>query len=186
MSIHPLRTHIEEIVPLADEEFDFVLSHFTPLKKRKHQYLVQEGELVNKEFWVIKGCLKAYFFNENGKEHIMQFAMENWWMTDYEAFNNQVKASISVDCIEDCDLLVLSYENKEKLSLEMHKMARFWEKKNKLAYIAAQKRILSLCRNTAKERYEMLRQQYPQLMQRVPKKMIASYLGVSRETLSRM
>ncbi len=186
MHIHPLRAHIEEVLPLTDQEFDFILSHFTPLSKRKHQYLVQEGELVDKEHWVIKGCLKAYFFDQNGKEYIVQFAMENWWITDYEAFNNQVRASFSVDCIENCELLAIDYASREKLSSEMHKMERFWAKKTKLAFIASQKRILSLCRNTAKERYEMLLNQYPQLVQRVPKKMLASYLGVSRETLSRL
>lgn len=186
MSLHPLRRHIEEILPLTDDEFEFILSHFTKVTKRKHQYLVQEGEYVNKEFWVIKGCLKSYFFDENGKEHIVQFAMENWWITDYEAFNNQVKANISVDCIEDCELLVISYEQREKLSMNMHKMERFWAKKTKLALIASQKRILSMMRDTAKERYEILQRQYPQLIQRLPKKLIASYLGVSRETLSRL
>ena len=75
--MHPLRKHIEELINLTDEEFDMVLSHFEPIKKRKHQYLVQEGELVDKEFWVLKGCLKSYFVDDEGKEHILQFGMEN-------------------------------------------------------------------------------------------------------------
>ena len=75
--IHPLRQHIEEIIPFTDEEFDRILSHFETVKKRKHQYIVQEGEYVNKEYWIIKGCLKSYFTRDNGKEHILQFGMEN-------------------------------------------------------------------------------------------------------------
>lgn len=183
---HPLRQHIEEIISLTDEEFDFILGHFERVKKRKHQFLVQEGDFVNKEYWVIKGCLKTYFFDNTGKEHILQFAMENWWTSDYEAFTSQTKAKTSIDCIEDTELLYITFENREKLTSEMHKMERFWAKKSKIGRIALQNRILSLLKNSAKERYDLLLKQYPQLFQRVSKKLIASYLGVSRETLSRL
>jgi CRP-like cAMP-binding protein len=182
---HQLRRHIEELENLSDEEFEHIFSYFKPVKKRKHQFIVEEGEAVNKEFWVVKGCLKSYFFDEKGKEHILQFAMENWWATDYDAFVNRTKARISIDCIEDCELLYITYEDREKLLSEIHKMERFWRKKTKVGYIALQNRILSLLKNTAQERYDMLFNQYPELFQRVPKKLIAAYLGVSRETLSR-
>ncbi|CAM1360526.1 Crp/Fnr family transcriptional regulator [Tenacibaculum xiamenense] len=184
--MHPLRKHIEEIVSLTDEEFDFVLNHFAYVKKRKHQYIVQEGEVVSKEFWIIKGCLKSYFVDDSGKEHILQFGMENWWITDYESFVKQKNSKIYIDCIEDSELLYISFENREKLTAQMHKMERFWAKKSKLGRIALQNRVLSLLRNSTKERYELLLEQYPKLFQRVPKKMIAAYLGVSRETLSRL
>ena len=183
---HPLRRHIEEIITLTDKEFDFILSHFKPLKRRKHQYVVQEGEFVDKEFWIVKGCLKSYFIDDQGKEHILQFGMENWWITDYEAFVKQVKSKTSIDCIEDSELLYITYQNREKLTAEMHKMERFWAKKSKLGRIALQNRVLSLLRNSTKEQYNILLEQYPKLFQRVPKKMIAAYLGVSRETLSRL
>ncbi len=183
---HPLRTHIEEIVPLTDEEFDFVLSHFGHIKRRKHQYIVQEGEFVDKEYWVIKGCLKSYFLDESGKEHILQFGMENWWITDYESFVKKTKSKTSIDCLEDCELLYITYENREILTSKMHKMERFWAKKSKLGRIALQNRILSLLKNSVKERYDLFLEQYPQLLQRIPKRLIASYLGVSRETLSRL
>ncbi len=184
--IHPLRQHIEEIIILTDEEFDFILGHFERIKKRKHQFLVQEGDFVNKEYWVIKGCLKTYFFDDNGKEHILQFATENWWTSDYESLINKSKAKTSIDCLEDSELLYITSENREKLTLTMHKMERFWATKSKMGRIALQNRILSLLKNSAKERYDLLLEQYPQLFQRVPKKLIASYLGVSRETLSRL
>ena len=186
MDLHPLRKHIEEIIPLTDEEFSYVLSHFGTLKRRKHQFIVQEGEPCDKEFWVVKGCLKSCFLDHSGKEHILQFAMEDWWVTDYEAFQNRIPATVSIDCIEDCELLYISWENREKLMREMHKMASFWGKKTRMGYIALQKRILSLLKDPAKERFDKLLLQYPQLFQRVPKKLIAAYLGVSRETLSRL
>lgn len=184
--MHPLRQHIQELIQLTDEEFDIVLSHFEPIRKRKHQYIVQEGDYVDKEYWVIKGCLKSCFFDDDGKEHILQFGMENWWITDYESFIKKTPSKIAIDCIEDCELLFISYENREKLTAQMHKMERFWAKKSKYGRIALQKRILSLLKNSAKERYNLLLEEYPQLFQRVPKKLIAAYLGVSRETLSRL
>mgnify|MGYP003624904320 CR=1 FL=1 len=94
---HPLRQHIEEVIGLTDEEFDFVLSHFEQINKRKHQYIIQEGEIVDKEYWIIKGCLKSYFVDHSGKEHILQFGMENWWITDYESFVMQTKSKTSID-----------------------------------------------------------------------------------------
>ena len=186
MNSHPLRKHIEEIVPLTTDEFSYILSHFQPLSRNKHQFIIQDGDLVNKEYWVLKGCLKSCFFDMNGKEHILQFAMENWWVTDYQAFSTRTHATISVDCLEDCELLYITYDNREKLSAEMHKMEKFWSRKTKAGYVALQNRILSLLKDPAKQRFEKLIAQYPQLIQRVPKKMIASYLGVSRETLSRL
>ena len=183
---HPLRQHIEEIIQLTDEEFELVLSHFSTMKRRKHQFLVQEGDIVNKEFWIVKGCLKSYFTDDEGKDHILQFGMENWWITDYESFVKQTPSKIFIDCIEDSELLYISYDNREKLTAQMHKMERFWAKKSKFGRIALQNRILQLLQSTASERYDALLEQYPKLFQRVPKKMIAAYLGVSRETLSRL
>ena len=184
--MHPLRQHIEEIISLTDEEFEYIFGHFHRIKKRKHQYIVQEGEVVSKEFWVINGCLKSYFFDQNGKEHILQFGLENWWITDYESFVKRTPSKIFIDCLEDCELLYITHDDREKLTTQLHKMERFWAKKSKYGRIALQNRILSLLKNSAKERYDLLLAQYPQLFQRVPKKLIAAYLGVSRETLSRL
>ena len=186
MNPHPLHRHIAEIIDINEEEFEFVLSHFEQVNKRKHQYLVQEGEVVNKEYWIVKGCVKSYYLDTDGKEHILRFAMEQWWITDYESFVKQIPSKIYVDCLEDCELLYITFENRDKLTAQMHKMERFWAKKSKLGRIALQNRVLSLLKNSAKERYDLLLEQYPKLIQRVPKKLIASYLGVSRETLSRL
>lgn len=180
-----LRQQIEKITPLTDKEFDYILSHFTTKKLKKHQFLIQESDSVQNDYFVIKGLLKAYYVNEEGKEHIMQFAMEDWWITDYQAYFNQTKALLNIDCIEPTEVLCLSLYNREKLCADLHKIEHFFRKKSNSGYIALQRRILSLLNSNAKERYEQLLQQYPTLFQRVPKTLIASYLGVSRETLSR-
>lgn len=180
-----LRQQIERIIELTDTEFDHVLAHFTTKKFRRHQFIVQEGQMVINDFFVLSGCLKSYSTDLSGKEHIIQFGMQDWWITDYEAYYNQATATVNIDCIEDTELLCLSYPNREKLCAEMHKMEHFFRKKTNKRNVALQQRILSLLSSSAKERYDKLLEQYPALFQKVPKHLIGSYLGVSRETLSR-
>ena len=180
-----LRQQIEKITPLTDGEFDYILSHFTPKKYKKHQFLVQEGEDVPNDFFVLEGCLKAYHVSQDGKEHILQFALPDRWICDFNAYFNQTKATLNIDCIEDTEVLCLSLYNREKLCSEMHKIEHFFRRKSNAGYIALQQRILSMLNNNTQERYEKLLQLYSSLFQKVPKKLIASYLGVSRETLSR-
>lgn len=180
------RQHLEKIITLTDNEFEFVLSHFTQKNFKKHQFLVQEGSDAPYDFWVIKGLVKAYHSDTNGKEHIMQFAMEDWWVTDYQAYFNETKAILNIDCIEDAEVLCLSLENREKICQELHKMEYFFRQKSNAGYVALQRRILSLLNSNSKERYEQFLTLYPTLLQRIPKTLIAAYLGVSRETLSRL
>jgi CRP-like cAMP-binding protein len=180
-----LRQHFEKITPLTDQEFDYILSHFTAKKLKKHQFLIQEGDSVTNDYFVTKGLLKAYHIDQEGKEHIIQFAMEDWWVTDYQAYFNQAKALLNVDCIEDVEVLSLSLHNRDKICADLHKIEHFFRRKSNAGYVALQRRILSMLNSNAKERYEQFSSQYPALLQRVPKTLIASYLGVSRETLSR-
>lgn len=181
-----LRSHIESIVRLTDAEYDRVKAAFTRKTYRKHQFVVQQGNPVSYDFFVLKGCLKAYLIGDRGKEHIIQFAMEDWWITDYDAYFNQVPATIDIDCIEDCELLAIARADREQLCREIHAMEHFWRMKLSAGYVALQKRIRSQLNQSIGDRYHALLQAHPKLIQRVPKRMLASYLGVSRETLSRI
>ena len=181
-----LRKHIEEIVTLTEEEFNLILPYFIPKTIKRKEYLIKEGRIVHSEFFVLKGLLKAFMFDDNGKEFIVQFAMENWWISDYPAYKIQGKGDLCVQALEDCMVLELSLENKNKICELVPKMYRFHGKKAFNGFVALQKRVLSLMRNSAKEKYELLLEQYPALFQKVSKTMIAYYLGVSRETLSRL
>jgi CRP-like cAMP-binding protein len=181
-----LRQQIEKITPLTAEEFNYILSYFSVKKIKKRQFLLQENSAAPNDYFVTKGLLKAYHTNNDGKEHILQFAMEDWWVTDYAAYFKETASTISIDCIEDAEVLVLSLHNREKLCADMHKMEHFFRKKSNAGYVALQSRILSLLNSNAKERYQQLLAQHPQLFQRIPKSLIASYLGITRETLSRL
>lgn len=181
-----LRHHIEKITVLSDAEFDYVLSHFKTLKFKKHQFMVQEGQPVENDYFILSGCVKSYHTDETGKVHIIQFGIQDWWITDYEAYYNQTTGTVNIDCIEDTEVLCLSFSDREKLCAELHKIEHFFRKKTNKRNVALQNRILSLLSSDAKTRYDNLLKQYPQLFQKVPKHLIASYLGVTRETLSRL
>lgn len=181
-----LRRHIEKIVPLTDEESAFVWSHFTIRKYKKHQFLIQEGEAVKYHYFVLSGLLKLVYTNEVGKERIVSFAMEDWWESDFYAFYTQTKATMSLVCLEDTEVLCLSLDDYKKLCDSMQKMVRFFLEKANFGFIGSQRRIISWLTLSSKERYEQLLKQYPSLIQRVPKSLLAAYLGVSRETLSRL
>jgi CRP-like cAMP-binding protein len=180
-----LRNQIERITSLTDEEFDYVLSHFTYRKFKKHQFVIQEGQQVDNDYFILDGCLKSYSTDASGKDHIIQFGMQDWWITDYEAYYYQTAATVNIDCIADSELLCLTYENREKLCTELRQISDFFRKKTNRRNVALQQRILTLLSSNAKERYDKLLQQYPELFQKVPKHLIAAYLGVTRETLSR-
>ncbi|REC47481.1 Crp/Fnr family transcriptional regulator [Chryseobacterium pennipullorum] len=184
--LEQLRTHIGKVVPLEEEEFELIASCFTYRKYKKHQFLIQEGEAVAYNYFVLKGLLKLVYTDESGKEHIVGFAMEDWWETDFPAYYLGKKATMSLECVEDTEVLCLKLEDYRRLCAALPKLEHFFLEKAYLGYIAAQQRIVSTMTTGIKERYEQLLSKYPSLVQRVPKSLLAAYLGVSRETLSRL
>lgn len=181
-----LREHIEKVVPLGEEEFTFVCSHFTLKKFKKHQFLIQEGEAVKYNYFVLSGLLKLVHTDDTGKQHIVSFAMEDWWEGDFYAYYTQSPATMSLECIENTEVLCLTLEGYKSLCNSLQKMERFFLQKANFGFLSAQRRIISMMTSNSKERYELLLKQYPALIQRVPKSLLAAYLGVSRETLSRL
>lgn len=181
-----LREHIERIVLLSDDEFAFVLSHFTLKKFKKHQFLIQEGEIVKYHYFVLSGLLKLVYTDDTAKQHIVSFAMEDWWESDFYAYYTQTKATMSLECVEDTVVYCLLLDDYKKLCDGLQKIQRFFLEKANFGFIGSQRRIISWLTSNSKERYEQLLKQYPSLIQRVPKSLLAAYLGVSRETLSRL
>jgi CRP-like cAMP-binding protein len=181
-----LRVHIESIVSLTDAEFDLVMEHFTVKRFKKHQLLIQEGDFVRNDYFLLSGLMYAAHTNMEGKEHILQFTMPGCWITDPEAYHHQTPATLSISCLEDSEALSISFDNREQLCASLQKMEHFFRKQTTASYIELQKRVLCLISTTAKHRYENLVQAFPGLIQRVPKSLLASYLGVTRETLSRI
>ncbi|WP_235830923.1 Crp/Fnr family transcriptional regulator [Flavobacterium ustbae] len=180
------RKHIEKISPISDEKFDYVFSFFKSKKIRKNTIIISWGDLVAQEYWVFKGCVKASYQLEDGKEKIIRFAVEDWWVSDYDAYFKKNPATLNIESLEDCELLALSLEDRERLCTELPEINNFFRKKMEGAYSAFQRRLVSMLSNDAKKHYEIFVQQYPMLIERLPKSVIASYLGITRETLSRI
>lgn len=181
-----LKEHVAKIATLTDEEFDGFFDRFELQSFKKGQTIIAPGDKVTREYFVLSGCLKSFYINDDLKMFILQFAMPTWWTSDFNALYSGTKATISVDCITDAEVLSLSNENREAVCREIHQAEHFFRWRTNKGYVASQKRLLSMMNNDVKHRYEELMSQYPELYNTVPKQLIAAYLGVSRETLSRL
>ena len=181
-----LKAHVAKIASMTDEQFDYFFSFFKEQSFKKGQALICESDAVHCEYFVISGYLKSFIVNDDLKMLILQFAMPTLWISDYDALYNHTRATISVDCITDTEVLCLSNDHREKLCNELHEAEHFFRWRTNRGYVATQKRLLSLMNNDVKCWYEELLGLYPELYNIVPKQLIAAYLGVSRETLSRL
>ncbi|WP_427873578.1 Crp/Fnr family transcriptional regulator [Flavobacterium sp. MMS24-S5] len=106
-----LKEHVSKIVTLTDEQFDYFFSHFKTETFKKGQTIISESQDVEKEYFVVSGCLKSFYVNDDVKMYILQFAMPTWWASDYAALYNKTKATINVDCVSDVEILSLSNQD---------------------------------------------------------------------------
>ncbi len=181
-----LKEHITKSVELTDAQFDGFYACFKHESFKKGQILIREGDAVTREYFVLSGCLKTYFMNDELRMTILQFAMPTWWAADYDALYNRHPAAVIVDCVSNAEVLSISADDRERICHEIEAIGHFFRWRTNRGYAASQRRLLSLMTNDTRKRYEDLLVQYPTLFQLVPKHLIAAYLGVSRETLSRL
>lgn len=185
-ALHTFRKHLEQFIKISESEFQQALSYFTVKKIKKNQVLVNSTDKVRHTYWVVKGLLLSTYTGPDGKEHVIQVANEECWVTDQNAFYNQADAIFTISSFEDSELLCLTFKKREQLCLDMPVMDHFFRKKANDSFVKQQKRLLTYMTSDSQKRYELLLAEYPQLIQRLPKKILAAYLGVSRETLSRL
>lgn len=175
-----------EKISLTPEEQDFVKQYLTPKKLRKKQYLLQEGDVCKHLCVIEKGALKAYVLTESGDERITAFALEGWTMGDLSSFIKEEPATLNIDALEDCELVLISKQAYNELLQVMPKFETYIRILMTDAYMALQRRTTSMISLPLEERYKALTEMYPTIVQRVPQHMIASYMGLSPETLSRV
>jgi CRP-like cAMP-binding protein len=177
---------LNEKVSFNEEEQAIIQTHLTPKKLRKKQYLLQEGDVCKTIAFVEKGALRAYSIGNNGGEHIIQFALEGWTISDLYSFLTGEAATYNIEALEDSELVLITKSAQEELLKKLPKYETFMRLQLTGAYLAMQKRLNSILSMSLEERYSALTSLYPDIVQRVPQHMIASYMGLTPETLSRV
>lgn len=178
--------HILKEISLSKEEQEEFVSILSEKKISKKDFLIKPGDSVTSEYYVVQGCLKAYYLDQNGDKHILQFAVEDWWISDFEAFFNETPAKLYVEAIEDSVLLGINKAALETLYHRIPQFERFFRIKTTGAFVALRSRILSSLQKTYKQRYLEFCETYPSIEKRVPNYHIANYLGIKPESLSRI
>jgi CRP-like cAMP-binding protein len=181
-----LRTHIEKRVQLTDEEFEVISKFFIPKKLRKKQFLLHEGEVCKNIGFVNSGCLREYTIDNKGSEHIIQFAIEDWWISDPNSFLSGLPSTYNIDELENSEVLLLEKSAREKLLDSCPKMERFFRILIEANFVATQRRITESLSTSAEERYLKFIKMYPKLIEQVSQNHIASYLGITPQSLSRI
>ena len=176
----------DEKIQLTEEEKLLSKSFFIPKKLRKKQYLLQEGDVSKYVAFVEKGILRQYKVDDKGNEHILQFAFEGWWIADHYSFLTGEPSLYNIDALEDCELLLLTKQAEEQLLEKLPKFERFFRLLLQNNMIATLQRLESSLSGTAEEKYNQLIQSCPTLAERIPQHMIASFLGITPETVSRI
>jgi CRP-like cAMP-binding protein len=184
--IQQLEQYISARVKLTDEEFSLVAAAFTEKKLRRRQFLLQAGEVCRHVAFVCSGALRLFSIDARGQEHVLQFALENWWISDRKSVIEESPSEFNIEAIEDSQLLVISKENLDRLQKDVPSFLYMMQGMQQNNFIATQMRLQASLSMTAEERYHDFISRYPDIWQRVPQHMIASYLGLSPETLSRV
>lgn len=177
---------ITEKVSITEEEFEFCKTLFLPKRLRKRQYLLQEGDVCKYTAFVERGVLRSYKVDEKGNDHILQFAFEGWWMADLYSFMTKEPSLFNIDAVEDCELLLINEESWDTMLSQVPALERYFRILVQNNLIATQRRLLGAFSETAEAKYLKLMDTFPESFQRVPQHMLASYLGITRETLSRI
>jgi len=179
-------TYVRGKGPVTEEELRLLIAKATVKKFRRRQLLVREGEVCQHKIFVSKGLIRIYRLKEDGTEVIMRFAAEDNWIVDHESYYHQTPTKYNIEAIEDSEVLLWTRENFESLMLVIPVMQALAEQLRVNSLHASQDRILMNISATSEEKYQDFVNTFPDIFRRVPLHMVASYLGVSRETLSRI
>lgn len=177
---------IREQIAITEEQFEFCKTLFIPKKLRKRQYLLQEGDVCRYTAFVEKGMLRTFTVDEKGNEPILQFSLEGWWIADLYSFLTEEPSIYNIEALENCELLLITKSSWDELLEKVSAFERYFRILIQNNLIATQKRLMSSLNETAEEKYKKLIENFPGCLQRVPQHMIASYLGITPETLSRI
>ncbi len=181
-----LRSHFSKRIDLTHQEFESIRALFVPRKVKKRQFLLHEGEVCRFVAFVTKGCLRSYTIDDRGEEHIVQFAIEDWWIEDIRSFQTGTPTTYNIDALEDSEVLLIDKPSADKLFTLGPKIEHFFNFLSQNAMAALERRITTFLSMSAEEKYLDLLKTYPNLVQRISSRHISSYLGITPESLSRI
>ena len=184
--MNALITHIRKFIAIDDSEADIITTYFKIENFKKKSLLLKEGQICNKQYFILKGCLRFYIINEKGNEQTLQFGIENWWISDYLSFQFQTPSLFYIQAIENIEVIAIDNTSMERLLIEIPKLERYFRLVLQKNVGASQMRIKYLFTMTAEERYHNINNQFPEFVQRVPQYMLASYLDFTAEFMSKI
>ncbi len=184
MNTNPLIYYFEKLLPLNEEEKLMIEEVFKERRIKRKQFILQEGDVCNQNTFIVEGCFRMYMVDDKGKEHNLQFAVENWWIGDIGSFHSEKSSKLFIEAIENSVILQCNKEDQIKLFEKYPKFNRIFRVLAENAIISMQNRILQNISSTAEERYLDFVERYPHFFNRISNVQIASYLGVTPEFLS--
>jgi CRP-like cAMP-binding protein len=181
-----LLNHIQRFVLLNEEEQEILYSYITCQDISKKDYLLRQGQVCTANYFILQGCIRLYYINDNGTEQILHFGIDNWWISDYESLEKQVPSEFYLQTVEPTRVAVLKKSVQEELFTKIPKMERYFRMVFQRAYTASQMRIKYIYTFSGEERYHHFNNAFPGFIQRIPQYMLASYLGFTPEFLSKI
>ena len=172
--------------PLSSDEEALIVAAFQPKKLRKKQYFLEEGNVCKYVGFIVKGAMRQYSVDDKGAEHIVHLYIENYWVSDRESAVMFTPSKYDIDAWEDTELLIARVADMLNLIEKVPSFGQMTRLMDQRSFIVSQRRLNSTISNTAEKRYEEFADNHPQFIQRFPQHLIASFLGITKETLSRI
>jgi CRP-like cAMP-binding protein len=181
-----ITAHIKEVIDITPAEQSYFLSLLKYRKVKRRQYILQAGDVCRYETFIIKGCMRSYFIDEDGTEHVIMFAIENGWLGDGLSFNNGIPSEVNIDALEACEIFQIDKSSLESLYEKVPRFERFFRVKFQTAFLAEQQRVICNFTKTAQDRYLSFLKRFSGLEERIPQHQIASFLGITPQFLSQV
>ncbi len=186
MHTNIILNNITKHIQISEQEQEYFLSLLQEKTVKKKQLILRDGEICKHSAFIVSGCLRAYTIDTNGFEHILQFAPTDWWIADMYSWITQKAGNLIIDALTDTECLLLGRKKQEQLFIEIPKFERYFRIITEKSLVANRQRVLDNLSLTAQQRYALFCNRYPTLINTLPQKQIAAYIGVTAEFLSKM